>query len=252
VCRSLARAGATIVSGGANGVDSYAHRAALAVGGATVVCLPAGLANGGTAKQRSLCDDVLRNGGAVVSCERLDSGHQRGGYRRRNAVIVSLIDALLVVCGGVRSGTLITAALADRAAIPRRAIPWSPGTPCSDGSNELLASGWRALSQIDDGEVALDRLLSDCPIDGAVRGWQRYAPLKLRKRSPLRGPAGTSPQLVAAIDRALAERPNEGLSLEELVEAHGGSRGQLAALLLHMRMTNQLQPAAFGRYVRCG
>lgn len=225
-------------------------------GGTTVVCLPAGVATGGNHAQRRLCGEVLRSGGAVVSCERPEAGHLRGGYRRRNEVIVGLVDALVVICGGDPSGTLITARLAEKADIPRCAVPWAPGTPTSDGSNDLLAAGWRALHRLTDPAAVLRALeLEDAgsgSIDVAGRRWQRYAPPTPQQPQSLRAPGGTDPQLVAAIDRALAEQPDEGLSLEELVDALRIDRGVLAPLVLQLRLTGQLRQVPFGRYLRCG
>ena len=251
LCKALVDAGAVIVSGGAVGVDTEAHYAALRHNGNTVVCLPAGVGHGGGSHQYRLCKSVLANGGAVVSCEPPQSGHHRAGYRRRNAVIVALVDALVVVCGGAHSGTLITAAMADRANLPRRAIPWSPGIVCSAGSNDLLANGWHALSRFDDGKHLLQTLLGQDGIDVGGRGWQRYAPLEPRSRSSMHDPTGNNSDLVSAIEYALAEKPDEGLSLEELINRVGKERSQLAPLLLQLRMTGQIQCAPFGRYVRC-
>lgn len=252
LCGELAAAGAIVVSGGAEGVDEEAHRAALDAGGATWVCLPAGVGHGGTVRQRDLSTAALRGGGAVLSCEKPENGHQRGGYRRRNAVIVSLIDALIVVCGGRSSGTLITARMAEKHDVPRRAIPWNIGSLNSDGSNDLLARGWSALARLDDGQAVLAALVDDNNIDAVAIGWQRYAPLAPRQPSPLRGPVGADPQLIDAIDQALRGRPKVGCSLEELVAAVCRERSQVAPLLLQLRMSGQIQQAAFGRYIRRG
>ena len=241
----------SIVSGGAKGIDAAAHNAALEVGGHTVVCLPAGIANGGMARQRALCSHVLHGGGAILSCEKPDSKHQRGGYRRRNRVIVGMIDALIVVCGAPSSGTMITAEMASRAGLPRFAVPWTIGTPNSGGSNELLADDWLALPEISDPARVLKRLLAKTDIDVAGRGWQRYAPTTPAGPQPMRVQAGMDKALVAALDRALAQQQATGLSLEEMVAATGVQRAELAPLVLRLQLTGQLRQAAFGRYVRC-
>lgn len=248
---ALVRAGATIVSGGAAGIDSVAHHTAVTAGGRTVVCLPAGVRDGGNLAQRSLCEEVLRAGGAVVSCEAPSTAHAARAYRRRNEVIVSLIDALVVVCGGDRSGTLITARFAEEADLPRRVIPWAPGTASSDGSNRLLTSGWRAVIDLDDGAAALEQLLRDQSIDGTRPGWQRYAPPPSAEPPPLRGTANTDTRLLAAVEQALQKAGPQGLSLEEMVQNTGEARGDVAALLLHLQMTSQVQPTRFGRHALC-
>lgn len=142
---ALTRAGAVIVSGGALGIDTCALRGALQAGGRPVAVLPGGLDRPYPEKNRELFGEVVAAGGLLLS--RLPPGQRmnRGNFMARNRLMTQMVDAVLVVCGEVPSGTLQCASAAWRAGLPVLAVPWTPGKPCSSGSNSLLAAGARAL-----------------------------------------------------------------------------------------------------------
>jgi len=259
----LAEGGATIVSGGALGVDGAAPRAALQRGAATVVALPSGLDAPSPKRHLGLFAAVLAGGGALISREAPGFRFNRGAYRRRNAVVAAMVDALVVVCAAPRSGTMITAGMAARAGVPLYVVPWGPGLPNADGGHGLLAAGATPIRGVAGGRAlaAAPRVASRCAprlhtddgngaIDEPAGGWQRYAPPTPGERRPLTASPDGDPALVAAIDGALAERPGAGLSIEELVVRTARPRPQLAAAVLNLLMEGQLQRAPFGRYVR--
>lgn len=249
IVAGLVQAGAIVVSGGARGIDEQAHRHTVELGGKTAVVLPAGLL-GVDKRQAVLCRFVRTGGGIVMSREKPLSGHMNGSYRRRNAVLVRLIDALVVVCADLRSGTLMTANMARQQQIPVFVVPWRGTDFPSAGSNELLRLGCRLVSDRTGARTLVADLGHNATIDGAAQGWQRYATPKPRGRLPLVVPQGGDSRLVSAIDQALATTLDTGLSLEELVSCTGGTRSELAALLLRLCMDGQLQRASFGRYRR--
>ena len=256
----LVAAGAVVVSGGAFGIDAQAHEQAARRGGRTVVALPAGVQRPTPKAHTELFGRVLAANGAIISREAPGSEFGRGMYRRRNRVLVAAVDAVVVVCAQRRSGTLITARMAQKAGVDLRVVPWSPDAPCSEGSNGLLAGGARAIWGAEGARSLVAQSLARQPtsrqpmlpiIDGAAEGWQEYAPCKaFPARESLKVCAGDDPALVAAIDRALADRPGIGLSLEELVTQTARPRAVLAATVLNLLMEGQLQRASFGRYLR--
>jgi DNA processing protein len=100
----LVREGRTIVSGGANGIDTAAHDAALAAGGHTVVVLAQGI---GTFRPPRKWQDAIRDGRMLVVSEYLPMDIWDGPRAiRRNATIVQLSEAFVVVQAGAPSGTL--------------------------------------------------------------------------------------------------------------------------------------------------
>lgn len=141
---ALARAGAVVVSGLAQGVDSVAHSAALEGAGRTIAVLGEGLAyydEHGAARRRQLAQRI-RKQGALVSEWALDVRGTEWTYPRRNLTLAALSDALVVVEAPERSGALITA---DRMRMDIRRpifiVPGPLGAPTWEGSNRYIAEG---------------------------------------------------------------------------------------------------------------
>lgn len=104
--RTLASAGACVVSGLARGIDQAAHAAALEVGGGTVAVLGSGVDRPWPGGQ--LAERVAREG-ALVSELEPGTPARRHHFPRRNRLISGLADAVLVVEAAFASGSLITA-----------------------------------------------------------------------------------------------------------------------------------------------
>lgn len=123
----LAEAGALIVSGGALGIDSAAHRGALDGGGATIAVLAGGLDAPYPARNLPLFDEIVERGGALVSAEAPGTPPLRRLFVARNAVIAGLCDAVVVVEAEASSGSLHTARAALRYGRLLAAVPGTPG-----------------------------------------------------------------------------------------------------------------------------
>ena len=150
VARDLAgEHGAAIVSGGAVGVDSAAHRGALDVGGYTIAVLAGGLDTPYPTRNRPLFGDVIAAGGAVVSQFRPGTPPRRANFVRRNRVMAALADAVVVIEAGMASGALHTAAFARE---HRRVLGAVPGSP---GCEALIAQGAAVVESAADVLAAL-------------------------------------------------------------------------------------------------
>ena len=140
---ALARAGAVIVSGLAQGIDCAAHGAAIDAGGSSVAVLGEGitsfLANARGRRRRLAA--ALRAHGALVSPYPPIVPAQGWMFAKRNAVIAALSRAVIVAEAPTGSGALITAADAIRLGRPLFAVPGPLGARTSEGTNELIASG---------------------------------------------------------------------------------------------------------------
>ncbi len=125
VCEETARAtmefssaaaldGVTVVSGNANGIDSFAHRGALSCGmqGATVAVLPCGIDTIVPAGHKALVSHIIQTGGAVISEYIPGCPAEKWRFVQRNRLIAALSPATVVMQAPAGSGALITAAFA--------------------------------------------------------------------------------------------------------------------------------------------
>ena len=136
----LARAGLTICSGMAAGIDSVAHQAALAVGGCTVAVLGTGVDVIYPAGNAGLAREIAGNG-ALVSELPLGASPLAGHFPRRNRIISGLSLGVVIVEAALRSGSLITARLAMEQNREVFAVPGSIRNPLVRGCHSLIRDG---------------------------------------------------------------------------------------------------------------
>jgi DNA processing protein len=132
-----ARAGVSVVSGLAHGVDGAAHEAALAAGGRTVAVLGTGPDVVFPKRHRTLQERIAREGLLLSELSPGEHGHA-GTFPRRNRVIAALAQLTVVVEAGERSGALITAAHALDLGRQVAVVPNAIDVPSASGSNALL------------------------------------------------------------------------------------------------------------------
>lgn len=126
-----------IISGGAYGIDSAAHKGALIAEGATVAVLAAGIDVAYPAGNARLFAEICENG-ALIS-EVLPGAHAiPARFLTRNRIIAALSQATLVVEAAFRSGSLRTARDAAELMRPVMAIPGPINSPTSEGCHRLI------------------------------------------------------------------------------------------------------------------
>lgn len=144
LAEAAADAGVHVVSGGAVGIDAAAHRASHDRPAGTTVVLGCGH---GVAYPRpharpdGLFDRVRAAGGRIVSESLPDDQARPYRVRSRNRLIAALADAVVVVEGGARSGSLITATWAGDLGLPVLAVPGDARAPGSAAPHLLLRDG---------------------------------------------------------------------------------------------------------------
>ncbi|GEN50591.1 DNA-processing protein DprA [Alkalibacterium pelagium] len=136
----LTRAGITIVSGLAKGVDSTAHHLTMTAGGETVGVVGTGLDQAYPAQNRTM-QKRMGEEQLVVSEYPFGTSPRREHFPARNRIIAGLTRGTLVVEAKKRSGSLITARLALEEGRDVFAVPGSVLSELSVGSNELIRSG---------------------------------------------------------------------------------------------------------------
>jgi DNA processing protein len=153
--RELAAAGLVVVSGMALGIDSCAHEGALAANGATVAILGSGPDVPHPARMRRLYAEIVHDG--LVLAE-LPPGVQarRWTFPARNRIMAALGELVVVVEARHRSGSLITADLAQELGRELGAVPGRVRTASAGGTNQLLHDGAQVIRS---GQDALDLLL---------------------------------------------------------------------------------------------
>jgi DNA processing protein len=129
----------TVVSGLARGIDAAAHAGALRAG-RTIAVIAGGLDVPYPPEHEELQARIAANG-AVVAEAPLGTAPLARHFPKRNRIIAGLVLGLVVIEAARRSGSLLTARLANEAGRELFAVPGSPLDPRSQGANDLIRQG---------------------------------------------------------------------------------------------------------------
>lgn len=140
LAEDLSRAGFTIVSGLARGIDQAAHEGALATAGRTLAVLGSGVLNIYPAEHRQLATRIIKQG-AVLSEFPPRQAPCPGAFPQRNRLISGLSLAVIVVEAATRSGALISARHATEQGREVLAVPGHIDSPRARGCHLLLKDG---------------------------------------------------------------------------------------------------------------
>jgi DNA processing protein len=226
LARGLVRAGITVVSGLARGIDGTAHKATLDAGGRTIAVLAGGLSEIYPPEHAGLAAEVAKQG-ALVSETPMTVAPQPGMFPARNRVISGLTRATVVIEANARSGALITARHAGEQGREVFAFPGNVDSAASAGCLELIRNGARLIRGIDD-------LLED------LKGIAQQVPEQPRKPSPTlfeeAPPAAEPPPILDASHRAIWELLTEKRHADELTRGTGLSVSELSRALTQMEL----------------
>lgn len=206
IADELARAGVTVVSGMALGIDGAAHRAAVAAGGRSIGVLPSPIDRIYPPRHAELARTMVDCGGALVSEIAPGQPIGRPDFARRNRLIAGLVDAVVVVEAPDRSGALLTAAAAIAMGRALYAVPGQIDAHASRGCNRLIA------------DHQADLVTS--------------APALLQQLGARRGEIPTTVARLSEVEaQALKHLLERSGSIEELIDRTGQSPGPLASAL---------------------
>lgn len=180
IAADLARAGLTVVSGLALGVDGAAHRGALATESVcpTIAVVAHGLDKVYPPTHQTLRDQILASGGAIVSEYPPGTEPLKHHFLERNRIIAALSRGVIVVQAGERSGSLVTARCAADFGRDVFVVEGEEGDPAVRGGEKLLDDGAMPIS-------SAEEVLAEFGMRAAVQGsssarWVRLSLVEVR------------------------------------------------------------------------
>ena len=228
-----------VVSGMARGIDAAAHVGALQTG-RTVAAVAGGLDVPYPPEHAALQDRIAQSG-AVVTEAPLGTTAQARHFPRRNRVIAGLALGVVVVEAALRSGSLITARLAQEAGRELFAVPGSPLDPRARGANDLIRQGAHLV------ETAQD-VLDNLPDHPAREGLARV-PLFARGAQPglaepqsaWREPEEGAADLAQARRQVLDLLGTSPTAVDEVVRRCQFSAAAVMAVLLELELAGRIE-----------
>jgi DNA processing protein len=228
----LVRAGYTIVSGLARGIDGEAHRAALKAGGRTIAVLAGGLSRIYPPEHKGLAEEVQASG-ALLSEAAMRQEPLAALFPGRNRLISGLSAAVVIVEAAEKSGALITARLGAEQGRSVLAVPGLIDSEASGGTNALIRTGAVLCRGVDD-------ILEE------LHGVRATAPVTTPP--PQAPPPPALDETQRRVWECLAEQARH---LDELVRQLGLSVSELSAVLLTLEMKSVIRRLPGNRYERC-
>ncbi|MGA2144553.1 MAG: DNA-processing protein DprA [Bryobacteraceae bacterium] len=224
----LAHAGLAITSGMARGIDTAAHRGALAAGGQTVAVLGSGVDVVYPSENRKLATEIAAKG-LIVSEFPMGATAFPQNFPIRNRIISGLSLGVLVVEGAQYSGSAITAKLALDQGRELFAVPGNVTSKASWGPNLLIKQGAHLVQDWND-------VVTELPPESRRHLIEQGKQKILAETGETPGPAG--PELDATARRVLEELTVDvPIHLDDLIEKIGDtSASELIAALFELEM----------------
>ena len=229
LAKGLGELGMTIVSGLALGIDTAAHRGALAAGGRTLAVLGSGFAYIYPQENVRLLREIAASGG-VLSEFPLRTQPERWNFPRRNRIISGLARGVVVVEAPERSGALITARLALEQGREVFALPGRITDETSRGTNRLLREGAKLVEDVED-------IIEEFPDLRALLEERGAQPRERPELSPLE-------------ERLLQFLEWEPLHFDEILERSGLSPTELSHGLLQLQLKDLIKEFPGKRYAK--
>ena len=229
---SLARAGLTVISGLARGIDAAAHRGALAAEGRTIAVLGSGLANIYPPEHAHLADEIAA-AGCLLSEAPSRTQPVSGAFPQRNRLISGLSLGVVVVEASSQSGALITARHAMEQGREVFAVPGRVDSRVSHGCHRLIRDGAKLVESAEDVLEELGPLV-EATSDAAGQSVHHPAELLLNELER---------QVLAAVSA-------EATTIDHVVTASGLPTSQVLAALSVLEMRRLVRRLSGNRVSR--
>jgi len=226
IVEPLARAGVTIISGLAVGIDAAAHLAALKASGRTIAVLAHGLEQLYPPQNRELLNRLIQTG-AVLSEYEPGSKMERWNFPARNRIISGLAQGVLIVEGALTSGALLTAKFALEQNRELYALPGQANIINAEGPNHLIKHGAKLVTRAED-------ILQDFGLEQEPAEQQELFTL-----------LSENEQLVYDLFKA----EQRELGFDELILRTGFSIGQLSIVLLNLELKGILYKSGGSSFI---
>ena len=233
---ALGARGVTVVSGLARGIDSAAHRGALASGGRTIAVLGSGVDVIYPPENRRLAGRIVE-AGAVVSQFAPGTRPLPYHFPERNRVIAGLVLAVVVVEAAEKSGALITAGFAAELGREVLAIPGRVSSPESRGAHRLIQDGAALVQDAEEVIAALPARWQAC-VKGAA------------DRDTRGGTVPAAPAERGDSGRVLAALGEDPVTIDDVIERSGVGAGRATALLLELELAGRVRQLDGKRFAR--
>ncbi|KAK43261.1 DNA processing protein DprA [Caballeronia jiangsuensis] len=243
--RVLSDAGLAVVSGLALGIDASAHRGALEGATGTVSVIGTGADLVYPAAHHTLAHEIAREG-AMLSEWPLGTPARSANFPQRNRLIAGMSGGVLIVEAAMRSGSLITARLANEMGRDVFAIPGSIHAPLSQGCHRLLKQGAKLVETPED-------VLEEFGFSPATARVASVAARRARPRPVSASWASArSDEADSAIDgdvgRVLDALGHAPATLEILAMRTDLDGAALQGALLQLELSGRVSALAGGRY----
>ena len=235
----LANKGLVITSGLASGIDGAAHQGALLASiGSTIAVAACGLDRVYPADHRQLAEQISQQG-LIISEFPIGTSPAPGHFPRRNRIISGLSLGVLVVEASMKSGSLITARLANEQGREVFAIPGSIHNPLSKGCHALIRNGAKLVETVEDvlEELAHSIDMSMLKVDEEI--------------SARHGSNDETRSLDPQHAKILNCMGVESMSIDEIIEHSGLAAEVVSSILLILELNNHVIHHGNGIYVRC-
>ena len=244
LCRGLALRGVTIVSGMARGIDSAAHRGALAGKGRTIAVLGCGLDIVYPPENEKLLSQIVESG-AVISEFPFGTPPNAPNFPARNRIISGISLGVVVVEAGEKSGSLITARIALEQGREVFAVPGSIDATGSRGTNKLIKQGAKLIENCDDilEEILPQARRMPAPVKAELSGDNTVDHREKHETVP----DTTFTENETAIWQIISQRP---VHIDEIITSTGRMAPEVLSTLLSLELKGVIEQKPGKMYIR--